>query len=239
MTMKITPQILSLPPYISTTWANIASLRVEHVANGSPVLIIELLQGDQVEIPGLDLAVIDTIFAAHAHALESQGQALQTPAKQDPLTFAFNLPLKLFGEGFTKMGAVLQHNPEAAETSDIPQEVIEKISSFIQTLGLSETTAIPMPVQDCNCTFCQVSRAIHVAIEPMQQDASSASLIEDPISDEDLRFRTWDIVQKGDRLYLVTNPIDESEQYNVYLGEPIGCTCGHRNCEHILAVLSS
>jgi len=234
--MKITAQILSLPPYLSTTWTNIASLRVIHDSHGNPILLIELRQGDQVEVPGLDLATINTIFATHTQAIESIGHpVVQAQAGQDPLPFAFHLPLNAFGEGIHKMGSILQHNPQAADTPDIPQEVIEKISSFIKTLGLSGSTNVPVPEEGCNCTFCQVARAIHGAIEPPQQELQTA--VDESISDEDLRFRTWDILQKGDRLYLVTNPIDASEHYNVYLGEPIGCTCGQRNCEHIRAVL--
>jgi hypothetical protein len=235
--MKITPQMLSLPPYISTTWANIASLRVvQHKPTGSSVLIIELLQGNQVEVPGLEPAAIDAIFAAHENALESAAQSpALIPAKQqqDPLSFAFNLPLKLFGEGLHKMGGMLQHNPEAADAPDLPQEIVEKIASFVHNLGISESTAIPLAEEGCNCTFCQVAKAISNAIGPKQEELST----EESVSEEDLRFRTWDIAQKGDRLYLVTNPIDETEQYHVYLGEPLGCTCGQRDCEHIRAVL--
>ena len=62
---------------------------------------------------------------------------------------------------------------------------------------------------------------------------------EEIVSDEDLKFKTWDIVQTGEKLYDVTNPLDTKEQYHVYLGEPVGCTCGEQYCEHIRAVLSS
>ena len=40
-------------------------------------------------------------------------------------------------------------------------------------------------------------------------------------------------------LIVVTNPLDANEHYNVFLGDPIGCTCGQKNCEHIRAVLNS
>jgi hypothetical protein len=35
------------------------------------------------------------------------------------------------------------------------------------------------------------------------------------------------------------NPLDHKEHYNVFLGDPIGCSCGNNNCEHIQAVLKS
>ena len=63
--------------------------------------------------------------------------------------------------------------------------------------------------------------------------------MEEIVSDEELRFKTWEISQTNDKLYLVSNPIDANEHYSVYLGEPVGCTCGEKHCDHIRAVLSS
>ena len=62
---------------------------------------------------------------------------------------------------------------------------------------------------------------------------------EEKIDDLDLVFRDWEIKELSNNLYTVTNPLDLNEHYNVFLGEPIGCTCGHKNCEHIKAVLQS
>ena len=62
---------------------------------------------------------------------------------------------------------------------------------------------------------------------------------EEIVSDEDLAFRDWEIKQTTDEKYQVTNPLDANEQYNVFLGNPLGCTCGEKNCEHIRAVLST
>ena len=35
------------------------------------------------------------------------------------------------------------------------------------------------------------------------------------------------------------DPLDPNEHYNVFLGTPLGCTCGEKDCEHIRAVLST
>ncbi len=94
------------------------------------------------------------------------------------------------------------------------------------TNGVSE--AFPKPEPHCNCPHCQIARAMH-GIEKQE--------LEEPVSDEDLKFRDWEIKQTGEKLYSVTNPIDPSEQYTVFLGEPVGCTCGHSHCEHIKSVL--
>ena len=61
--------------------------------------------------------------------------------------------------------------------------------------------------------------------------------IEEEVSAADLTFRSWDIKQEADQLYTVTNPLNAKEHYSVFLGEPLGCTCGFKNCDHIQAVL--
>ena len=43
----------------------------------------------------------------------------------------------------------------------------------------------------------------------------------------------------NDKLFTVINKLDQQEKYNVFLGEPVGCTCGKQGCEHMLAVLKS
>ena len=68
---------------------------------------------------------------------------------------------------------------------------------------------------------------------------SRAATVEEEITEDDLKFRNWDIRQTADKLYAVTNPLDENEHYSVFLGTPLGCTCGEKNCEHIRAVLNS
>ena len=62
---------------------------------------------------------------------------------------------------------------------------------------------------------------------------------EEEVTDRDLSFQQWAIEQTGDKLFCVTNKLDRLEKYNVFLGDPVGCTCGIQGCEHILAVLKS
>jgi hypothetical protein len=62
---------------------------------------------------------------------------------------------------------------------------------------------------------------------------------DEEISAEDLRFKEWEIAKLSQNLYKVINPLDSNEEYQVFLGTPIGCTCGIHHCEHIKAVLKS
>jgi hypothetical protein len=151
--MKITPTILSIPPHISTTWDNVASLR----SDGS-TLIVTLQDQTQVAIPNLDTATLEEIFDMHA-----------------------------------KMAAPL--------LPIVPGELVEKLAKMF-------------------------------TLETAPQEPEE-------VLPEDLKFKDWEIVQKGDQIYEVISPLDKNEHYQVFLGTPLGCTCGAKNCEHIRAVLNS
>ncbi len=217
--MKITDKILSLPPYISTAWKNIFSIHVETRPYGH-VLLLELITGTRVEVPNLEPKIMEKIFTMHAHILE---EGPQNPVATQ--TFAIPLPFPI--EGVT---SVLQHNPEQADAPPLPPEIIEKIQSLKGVLP-EDLSQIQKAEPHCNCPYCQITRAVTGTLEEVPAQ------IEEEVSAEDLTFRNWDIKQEGDRLYSVTNPLDTKEHYNVFLGEPLGCTCGNKNCEHIQAVL--
>jgi hypothetical protein len=161
--MHITPVLLSIPPYISTTWENVLSLRTE-----KGILYITLKTGESIPIPHLTAAQQAQIFQAHA--------------------------------------SYLQHaNPFILHNVDLPAEIAEQLSAIAQAFNLPQTE------------------------DPQEEE----------IPDNELTFRDWDIRQTGDKLYTVTSRLDTSEQYNVFLGNPLGCTCGHDHCEHIKSVLES
>lgn len=248
--MRINHKILSIPPYISTSWKNVLSLHVEY-QDGNSYLIINLGNGATVEVPGLDGSLIEIIFAAHEKSIEGNSASEQKILSPFPLPrlpispseslAIFNLPLQLGSEGIENgnMGTILQHNPEAAESPDLPKEMLEKIASLTKVVGLDNPDAFPQPEAHCNCTHCQIMRAIHGKIEDPNGNAEPKESELELVTDEDLKFKDWEIKQTADKLYLVTNPLDEKDNYNVYLGSPVGCTCGEKNCEHIRAVLNS
>lgn len=225
--MKITSTVLSIPPYLSTTWENISSLHVRE-EEGSFTLVALLQNNVQVEAPGLDKAAIDAIFEAHARYADP------APAAKSPLDgpFSFSLPLNK-GEGpINSLGAAMQHNPEQADLPPMEPEVLKKITSIAQAFGLDDASLLPQAEPHCNCVYCQVVRALHGDAEPAPQE-------QEIVTDEDLKFRNWEIKQTGEKLYAVSNPLEPTEHYSVFLGEPLGCTCGLKNCEHIRAVLNT
>lgn len=224
--MKINEKVLNLHPYISAEWRSIASLHVKNGEKG-PILVIELRSGSKVEVPHLNTLDIQEIFSFHAKSLE---EIKESPfPKRGPLSFN----LKLL-PGFDQVASVLQHDFSQAHTPDFPEEVLEQIAQISKSFGVEELSHLPKPEPHCNCPHCQIMRSLQKT-----HPATSMLEKEEEISDTDLRFRTWNIKEEKKNLYLVTNPLDDQESYKVFLGDPIGCTCGYSGCEHIQAVLQS
>jgi hypothetical protein len=226
--MKINERILSIPPYISTSWDNVASIRI----NEENALEITLHVGTKVDVFNLSTDLLETIFHYHVKSMELADENLT----QDPFTLNMGKGgIVLSGmENFTGM---MQHDPSQSDGPSLPFGILSKIAEMGKAIGVdAETFNIPEGEPNCNCPYCQIAKAIH-GIKSIDSNLGSADFEE--VTKEELTFREWDIVQKNDKLYDVLNPLDKTEKYSVYLGDPIGCTCGKNNCEHILAVLKS
>ena len=239
--MKVNPKILSIPPYISTAWKNVLSLHVEHI-RGDTILMIGLVNSSIIEIPNLDPSALEAIFQAHEKHLEQEASNLSSQIGQMPIsilpgniedtTALLNLPLRLGLD--PTMGNLLQHNPEAANSPDLPKEILEKIAHLSKVVDFENNDNLLKPEPHCNCMHCQIMRVIQ---DRDHEEKSHGD--EEEVSVEDLRFRDWEIEQTGDQLYILTNPLNGQEQYTVFLGNPVGCTCGQLDCEHIRSVLNS
>lgn len=218
--MKINKTILSIPPYISTPWENISSLHKE-----DDYLIILLKDSSRIELPELSPNIIDTIFEAHASFIEND----QT---QNKTSISFGLPA-MGGTSLDSLTSAMAHNEEQRNAADLPKDVLKKIASVSKIFSEESKIDMPSPEENCNCIHCQIARAMQLAngMHPENLDIE--------VTDEELKFRIWDIEEEGNKLYTVSNPLDKNEYYSVYLGEPIGCTCGSKNCEHIKAVLTN
>lgn len=250
--MKITPKILSIPPYISTSWSQIRTLYVREKN-----LVIYLADGVTVAIPNLSSEEIEAIFAAHAAFSEKTSSSSRPQQEQSPMQFLHNLPNSQFAsshpgqnEGMAAMhfnldslesfSSALHHNLEQAHMPNLPIEILNKIAAIAKIVAPGEIQNMPKPEPHCNCPHCQIARAIHGPTDNEKvKDNFSIEQKEEVVCEKDLSFQQWDISQSGDKLYVVTNRLDAQEKYNVYLGQPVGCTCGVIGCEHILAVLKS
>lgn len=238
--MNINSQFLSLPPHISTSWNQVTSLQVVRENNIQKLAII-LKDGHIVKIPNLPDEIINLIFHHHSKYLESSEnkQIIDQVASQGGIDLqklmpGLGIPLQFGLDGFQGFGA-MQHNQAQANAPDLPPEILNKIAQIANTLGISETAGsnIPQAEPHCNCFYCQVARCMG------NQEPEEQAELEEEVSEEDLKFKEFDIEQKSDKLFVVQNPLDKSEHFQVFLGSPIGCTCGKKNCEHIKAVLNS
>jgi len=249
MKVKIDEKLICIPPHISATWDQVTFLQSEEDPETKKfTLTIHLVDGKIVQIPNLDSALVDIAFAAHMKHLE--GKPPSEDKEDEPKTFGgllqqltglspeqlSSMPIR-FGlsggmPGMENLEMAFQHNQEQADSPDMPPEVLEKASEMAKLVMGGDLGSFPKPEPHCNCMHCQLARAIH--------DISKIEKIEEePVSDKDLTFRTWDIKESGEKMFIVTNPLDPKEQYTVYLGKPVGCTCGQSDCEHIKAVLYS
>ena len=228
--MRITATALSIPPYISVAWQDVSSLSTKLDANSQPTILVIVLRNQmQVEVPHIDSINLEEIFHAFAKYHE---QDKVTEKKFFEAPFHFSLPLKK-GMAKDSINTSMTHNPEQANLPNLPPEMLEKVTQITKAFGLEDTSILPTPEPGCNCVHCQIIRSLH-------GDAPTKHLaLEEDVSEADLSFRGWDIKQTQEKLYTVTNPLDANEHYTVFLGEPLGCTCGHKNCEHIKAVLST
>lgn len=250
MKAKITKNFISIPPYLSTSWMNVSSIHAE-----GHLTVIVLYNGEIIELPSLNEEIIQQLFDMHALHLEEEQDAtlkqFTTPPdqliKQPPFSQLFfsqepgtDSQLKFGLSGIDGMGVALQHNTAYANAPDLPPEVLQKISSIGKIIINDDSSTMPKPEPHCNCPFCQISRALHSAIDSEKPVSTVAAADpEEVVSNEELQFQNWDIAQTGDKLFTVSNRLDTLETYNVFLGQPVGCTCGKTGCEHILAVLKS
>lgn len=229
--MKIDDTILSLPPLISTTWEKIQGI----FAKDSRSLEIHLCTGAIVSVPMPEPKVVERIFHFHLQSLEKKGSksGAKTPsmAEGDLLFHPLKNPMGLLPESFMGLSQIMQHDPQQADLPLIPKDFLDKVIGLAKSLNPDTPLLFHDAQPHCHCIYCQIGKAIDATQEHQEND--------EPVSDKDLKFKEWEITQKGTCLYELKNPLDSNEIYQVYLGNPLGCTCGSSQCEHIKAVLNS
>lgn len=209
------------------------------------ILVVKLTDGNQISIPSLSLELIENIFNYHAayldkdHNIPTSLTELKSKIRDNILDKFPDIesePSIQFAIGaWDGMGGSMQHDPAQANAPDLPQEMLQKLSDVAKIVAPQENVVLPKAEHNCNCFYCQIARAIN----PEIVDVTCSESVGEEVTAEELVFQDWNIKQAGENLYTVTNNLDQHEQYNVFLGDPIGCTCGRESCEHIVAVLKS
>lgn len=235
--METGDKFLSLPPHVSVSWKNVRSLHME-----GPDLVVTLVDGRSIVVPKPEGQVVENVFAAHAKFLNTPlgGDIRLPPPGKIPfpeiLEGGGQMPFRLGIGGMDGFQQALQHNPEQAHMKDLPRELTDKIAAISKVIVPGgDMNSIPKGEPHCNCMYCQIARAIERGLTGKEPE----EVVEEEVTNEDLRFRDWNIVSCGENMYMVTNPLNHLEEYRVFLGTPVGCTCGQKDCEHLLAVLRS
>lgn len=195
MQLKINDKILSIPPYISTTWSNISALRTK----GS-LLVVMLKDGETINISGLTDEQVEQVFSCHAAYLEKETipTAQQGPSQLPGPIFSRGEIIP-FGETTTLsfafgtldgMNNAMQHNPQQANMPDLPQEILAKIGEIVKAIGAFDDLRMPVAQSGCNCMHCQLAKTLNPG-----QEISDNSQKEEPVSDEELRFEEWTITK--------------------------------------------
>lgn len=230
MPIKITSKVLSIPPYLSTSWSQIVAIHGKE-----EFLAVTLVTGDTIQLNGLNPEVIEIIFFYHAAYLEQENDSIVTinedkeVKSEEPVSFQM-----AFGNSIEGLGSMMQHNADQMNAPTLPLEVLEKVNAISKIIAPTGETSLPQAVENCNCFYCQLARVINPSVKEIEVEEEKEEVLE-----KDLQFQQWSINQTGDHLFNVTNRLDTQESYRVFLGKPVGCTCGKEKCEHILAVLRS
>jgi hypothetical protein len=224
--MKVNDKFINIEPYISTSWQEVQAIFLKDES-----LIIKLKTGELFNIPNLSAEEKTHIFKCHSDFLEKEERAPQPFPSPFPPAFG-NMPIS-FKIG-TPEGIVsaVEHLPEMSDAPDLPEEILNKITEATKLLSPQDIGNLPKAQENCNCFYCQIMNRISKA-EPPEPE------LEEIVTEDDLIFQDWKITLAGDKLYTVENPLDSTEKFTVYLGHPVGCTCGQEGCEHIVAVLKS
>jgi hypothetical protein len=236
--MRITDKIISVPPYISTSWDKVMSLHME-----GELLVVTLKSGVIIAIPDLHDDVVEHIFSCHIAFLESHmiEKSMKEPHGKVSrgIDQLLDSPFRLVFGSLEAISQALQHNPAYRNLPPIPIEIIEKITLLAKAVPSEDIAALPRAEENCNCIYCQMCRTLKQAAEAQHivPDHPALDRLEEEVRSEELRFEEWDIRNIGEKLYSVTNKLHPELEYNVFLGSPVGCTCGQSNCEHIIAVL--
>ena len=161
MKVKMSEKVISIPPYLSTTWDNVQSL---HLGEGD-ILEFSLVDGSLVKVPGLDGETIQAIFDMHVKVSEKGGSmGPVVPGSASPGNHVFDIPMGMDLSGLEGIGSMMQHNPDQSNSPDLPPEVLKKVAGIAGVIGEDEMVAVPQPVSGCNCFYCQIVRAIHSGV---------------------------------------------------------------------------
>lgn len=266
--MKITSKILSIPPYLSTSWYEVDSL----FQSEDGALVVALTNGMQVRLEHLSTEVVHTIFMAHARFLEEEAEReeeeddevselLSSPHAE--VEFSVHSPFAM-GEvdemSGDAMKIFMEHDPSRSLGPLLPEPLLKRVTSLAKMFLPPDMIPLDSSHENCRCPFCQIVRALSGTPQPLLEEGEekkkSTDLREEAREKKGLKEglehkkhspdkapkhpqSPWVIQQLDDQTYTVTDRAHPDQVYNVSLATPVTCSCGQPNCVHIVAVLKS
>ena len=213
-----------------------------HVADD--LLMVTLKDGTTCAIPHLPKETIEQIFSLHAESSDAN-QKEDLHNLVDSMRSGFkelvNIFAKLGTNSLGSLGKALEHDPNNANLPELPPDLVKKVEVLLTVIPKEDILSMPEGLPGCHCMYCQINRILRESVLSKETDVPDilAEGQSEPVEEKDLVFSEWIVESIGEKLYKVTNRLDPSEGYRVFLGEPIGCTCGKPHCDHVLAVLRS
>jgi len=208
--MIVNTKLLSIPPYISTSWKDVELL----LSDGEHTLNVYLKNGTIIKIAHLLKEQLELIFKVHQEVLMQKPKDIP-PSLIDPLFFNFS-------------GPFLEHDPEMSDAEPLPEEIKLKLKSLVDTFPKLEKSKLPKFHDNCNCPHCQLMALL--------SDEEDTCEIEEVIDDKDLQFALWNVEKLTDKDFKLSHP-DEPEIFHVNLNQTPCCSCQKPCCEHLAYVL--
>lgn len=208
--MIVNTKLLSIPPYISTSWKDVELL----LSDGENTLNVYLKNGTVIKIAHLMKEHLELIFKVHQEVL-MQKQHDIPPSLIDPLFFNFS-------------GPFLEHDAEMSDADPLPDEIKQKLRSLIRSFPKLEKSQLPQFHENCNCPHCQLMNLL--------SDKENEGFEEELIDDKDLVFAPWQVEKKSDKCFVLSHP-DLEERFEVNLESFPTCSCNQGSCEHLAYVL--
>lgn len=129
---------------------------------------------------------------------------------------------------------ILRHDPQASRSPSLPKELLRKIRAFSRrVLSQQEISDPPKAHQGCNCSYCQIARAIEEGLDADETRSSA----QEQITENELRFSSWRVKPLGDDCFELTDPDDATKAYRVEMRPKPRCSCGEPHCSHIETIL--
>lgn len=232
--MRITPIMISIPPYITAPWDSIAAVHAEKDREGLDVLVISLANDYRVYIPSLTQEEISSIASTYEKFIEGEFGKMSDNMPGNLVSNITEVFQQIFSSVKNQptpvgvMSIPVFHSPSQSSLPILDKESLRRIIKTISAVSEAGGTTFleGKPEKDCNCIYCQACRYVQATRE------------EKEVSKESFEFSSqWKVIPIGNETFKVMDSLDAGNEYVVSLQPTLKCSCGLNKCDHIKNVL--